>query len=79
MNKMRKQTSSDFTGINANQNQFKEIRKNLAGKKNPRYIYTEEDLGEGLLDAGITSPYLTDQQDNLHTQPWATMLKTRWA
>ena len=79
MNKMRKQTSSDFTGINANQNQFKEIRKNLAGKKNPRYIYTEEDLGEGLLDAGVTSPYLTDQQDNLHTQPWVTMLKTRWA
>ena len=76
---MRKQTSSDFTGINANQNQFKEIRKNLAGKKNPRYIYTEEDLGEGLLDAGVTSPYLTDQQDNLHTQPWVTMLKTRWA
>lgn len=79
MNKMRKQTSNDFTGINANQNQFKEIRKNLAGKKNPRYIYTEEDLGEGLLDAGVTSPYLTDQQDNLHTQPWVTMLKTRWA
>ena len=79
MNKMRKQTSSDFTGINANQNQFKEIRKNLAGKKNPRYIYTEEDLGEGLLEAGVTSPYLTDQQDNLHTQPWVTMLKTRWA
>ena len=79
MNKMRKQTSNDFTGINANQNQFKESRKNLAAKKNPRYIYSEEDLGEGLLEAGITSSYINNQQDMLQTQPWVTMLKARWA
>ena len=76
---MIKQTSSDFTAINANQNQFKESRKNMSVKKNPRYIYTEEDLGEGLLDAGIISPFENNQQDKLHTQPWITMLKTRWA
>ena len=76
---MRKQTSNDFTGINANQNQFKESRKNLVAKKNPRYIYTEEDLGEGLLEAGMTSSYINDQQDMLQTQPWVTMLKARWA
>ena len=76
---MRKQTSNDFTGINANQNQFKESRKNLAAKKNPRYIYSEEDLGEGLLEAGITSSYINNQQDMLQTQPWVTMLKARWA
>ena len=76
---MRKQTSNDFTGINANQNQFKESRKNLVAKKNPRYIYTEEDLGEGLLEAGMTSSYINDQQDMLQTQPWFTMLKARWA
>ena len=76
---MIKQTSSDFTAINANQNQFKESRKNMSVKKNPRYIYTEDDLGEGLLDAGIISPFENDQQDKLHTQPWITMLKTRWA
>lgn len=76
---MRKQTSNDFTAFNANQNQFKESRKNMSIKKNPRYIYTEDDLGEGLLDAGIISPFENDQQDKLHTQPWITMLKTRWA
>ena len=76
---MIKQTSNDFTGINANQNQFKESRKNLVDKKNPRYIYKEEDLGEGLLEAGITSSYINDQQDMLQTQPWVTMLKARWA
>ena len=76
---MIKQTSNDFTAINASQNQFKESRKNMSVKKNPRYIYTEDDLGEGLLDAGIISPFENDQQDKLHTQPWITMLKTRWA
>ena len=76
---MRKQTSHDFTGINANQNQFKESINNLAAKKHPRYIYTEEDLGEGLLDAGVTASYMTDQQDMLLTQRWITMLKTKWA
>ncbi len=76
---MRKQTTNDFTGINANQNQFKEGNKNVAVKKNPRYIYTEEDLGEGILDAGISSYYSTEQQDDLNTKPWLTMLKTQWA
>jgi hypothetical protein len=74
---MRKQTTPNYVAINANQ--FKETRKNLPVKKNPRYIYTEEDLGEGILDAGISSYYSTDQQDNLHTTPWMTMLKTKWA
>ena len=78
-NKMRKQTSHDFTGINANQNQFKVSINNLAAKKHPRYIYTEEDLGEGLLDVGVTASYMTDQQDMLQTQPWITMLKVKWA
>ena len=76
---MIKQTSNDFTAINASQNQFKESRKNMSAKKNPRYIYTEEDLGEGLLDAGVISSYINDQQDKLQTQPWITMLKARWA
>ena len=76
---MRKQTTTDFTVINDNQNQFKEGNKNVAVKKNPRYIYTEEDLGEGILDADISSYYSTDQQHNLNTKPWATMLKTQWS
>ena len=76
---MRKQTTTDFTSNNANQNQFKESNKNVATKENPRYIYTEEDLGEGILDVGISSYYLTEQQKNLNTKPWTTMLKTQWA
>ena len=75
---MRKQTTIDFTVINANQNQFKS-NKNVATKENPRYIYTEEDLGEGILDIGISSYYSTEQQKNLNTKPWITMLKTQWA
>lgn len=72
---MRKQTNNNFAAVNATQ--FKAGIKNLSPKKNPRYIYTEEDLGEGILDVGISS-YYTDQQDNLITKPWATMLKTKW-
>ena len=77
---MRKQTTTpNFGAINANQTQFKEGNKNVAVKKNPRYIYTEEDLGEGILDAGISSYYSTEQQNNLSTKPWASMLKTQWS
>jgi hypothetical protein len=74
---MRKQPTPNYAAINANQ--FKETRKNLPVKKNPRYIYTEEDLGEGILDVGISPYYSPDQQDNLNTKPWATMLKTTWS
>ena len=72
---MRKQTTNNFAAVTANQ--YKAGKKNLPIAKNPRYIYTEEDLGEGILDIGISS-YYTDQQDNLITKPWATMLKTKW-
>ena len=54
---MRKQTTNNFAAMNAGQNQFKEVKKNITVKKNPRYIYTEEDLGEGILDAGVSSSY----------------------
>ena len=73
---MRKQTNNNFAAVNVNQ--FKADIKNVSNKKNPRYIYTEEDLGEGILDVGVSS-YYTDQQDNLITRPWATMLKTKWS
>ncbi|MEO6540795.1 MAG: hypothetical protein ABIN74_07400 [Ferruginibacter sp.] len=74
---MRKQTHKSI--IVNNVNQFKDGRKNMPAKKNPRYIYTEADLGEGILDVGIPSFYKTDQQDNIHTKPWANMLKTAWS
>lgn len=28
--------------------------------KTKKYIYTEEDLGEGLLEEGVTNPYFLD-------------------
>jgi hypothetical protein len=59
---MRKQTINDFSAINADQNQFKEGRRDISFKKNPRYIYTEEDLGEGILDAGVNPTYSVNQR-----------------
>jgi hypothetical protein len=38
-------------------NQLKENIKSVTGKKNQGYIYTEDDLGEDLLDAGVTYTY----------------------
>lgn len=75
---MRKQTTNNYSAISANQNQLRDSRKNVSAKKNPRYIYTEEDLGEGILDVGISSYYMRDQQDNLITKPWTNMLKTKY-
>lgn len=69
---MRKQLK-DFT-----MNQFKGSRKNAATKKNPRYIYTEADLGEGVLDAGVTASYIRRLRDQLESNSWYPMLKTQW-
>lgn len=69
---MRKQLE-DFTV-----NQFKGDRKNAATKKNPRYIYTEADLGEGILDVGVTANYLRRLRDQLESSSWYPMLKTQW-
>lgn len=39
----------------------------LSIRKFKKYIYTEEDLGEGLLDAGVCNPYqVSDIENNLH-------------
>ncbi|MGB5005476.1 MAG: hypothetical protein WBO39_00960 [Ferruginibacter sp.] len=50
---MRKQTNNDYSAANGGHDQFKESKKNAPVKKSPRYIYTEADLGEGILDVGI--------------------------
>jgi len=76
---MRKQTINDISAINADQNQFKEGRRDISVKKNPRYIYTEEDLGEGILDVGVNTSSTADRKGNLNPQPWASMLKTYWS
>ena len=67
---MNKQTTNNFTAFNAGQSQFKENKKTESVKKNPRYIYTEEDLGEGILDVGINSPYKSGGPGNQNLQHW---------
>ena len=71
---MRKELTNDLRANIGSLNHFKEI-KNLS-PKNPRYIYTEEDLGEGILDVGIIYPALRGQQGNLNPGHWASMLRT---
>ncbi len=38
--------------------------KNLPAKKNTGYVYTEADLGEGLLHAGVSHLYWIGQEVN---------------
>jgi hypothetical protein len=38
-----------------NPDELKYNNTSIAVSKKPTYIYTEEDLGEGILDIGITS------------------------
>ena len=43
------------------------MRNNQTGKiKSQKYIYTEQDLGEGLLDEGVNYSYTADNKFNLH-------------
>ena len=49
---MKKQTNNNFT---ANMpDELKVSRKTLSVAKKPTYTYTEEDLGEGILDVGVS-------------------------
>ncbi|MBK8611252.1 MAG: hypothetical protein IPL84_15260 [Chitinophagaceae bacterium] len=49
---MKKQTNSSFAA--AMPDELKKSREITAISKKPGYIYTEEDLGEGILDIGIS-------------------------
>lgn len=60
---MKKHTMSNFSVVSNNQaNQLSIIRKNTEGKKNVKYVYTEKDLGEGLLEAGVSPGYIVGKQ-----------------
>jgi hypothetical protein len=73
---MGKQMINDFRVINAHQNRFEESGKNIPAHKNNRYIYTEEDLGEGILDVGVNAASNFKEKPN--SQLWASMLKPYW-
>lgn len=51
-NKMKKQTTNNFEA--SMPVEFKLNRKTLSVAKKPTYTYTEEDLGEGILDVGVS-------------------------
>lgn len=48
---MKNQTKQNFMA--SLPDELKSNRKKLSPAKKPAYIYTEEDLGEGILEAGI--------------------------
>lgn len=60
-NKMKKQSNKNFLVANSQKNTYTSVRKNESGNKTIRYIYTEKDLGEGLLDMGVTPTYAIGQ------------------
>ena len=41
---------------------------NLPGKKNHIYVYTEADLGEGILDEGVNPSYYASVNENIEIQ-----------
>ena len=57
---MKKQTI-DRSAISV-KDQLTQPGKNIRDKKKDRYIYTEADLGEGILYAGIITAYASGQQ-----------------
>ena len=59
---MKKQT--DLTPIYANKKKCTMPARHLSNNKNKHYIYTEEDLGEGILDEGVSWPYTAGEKDN---------------
>ena len=58
---MKKQSIKNSLVSNSQKITYTSVRKNEAGKKTTRYIYTEKDLGEGLLDVGVTPSYTAGQ------------------
>ena len=49
---MKKQRTNNFKANTPDE--FKLSKKILAVAKKPTYVYTEEDLGEGILDVGVS-------------------------
>jgi hypothetical protein len=60
---MKKHTISNFSVMNNSRGtQLNMVRKNTTDKKSVKYIYTEKDLGEGLLEAGVPASYMVGKQ-----------------
>ena len=60
---MKKHSISNFSVLNNNRgNHFRLLPKNNPDRKNVKYVYTEKDLGEGLLEAGVPASYSVGKQ-----------------
>ena len=51
---MKKQSDKNTSGVNMVKNQFSYTKKPTPKKR--KYVYTEKDLGEGLLYMGLSAP-----------------------
>lgn len=53
------------------------MRSNQAsGSKSKKYIYTEKDLGEGLLEEGVTNPYFLENTNTVNIDNFSNSLKS---
>ena len=60
---MKKHSIPNFSVLNNGRDQlYNVVRKNTPVRKNVKFIYTEKDLGEGLLEAGVPDSYSVGKQ-----------------
>ena len=60
---MKKQIVPRFSILhNSRVSGLNRVRKHVTAKKNVQFIYTEKDLGEGLLEAGVPAGYAVGKQ-----------------
>ena len=62
-----KKKSSLFS-LKSNKKSSTMTNNNLPGKKNDIYVYTEADLGEGILDEGVDPSYYATANENFEIQ-----------
>ena len=64
---MKKQTINNIPAAHTHKSQLKHNGKNTSNT-NTRYIYTEADLGEGILDVGLNTSSAVAKQKQFNPQ-----------
>lgn len=65
---MKKHTIQHSNAAEINKNTSLASTKKEAGKNHSRYIYTENDLGEGILDLSAATTYTFSQHNRFNQQ-----------
>lgn len=65
---MKKQSIQHSNAAEIHNNKSKASTIKEAGKNHGRYIYTENDLGEGILDLSVTTTYIASELKSIHQQ-----------